>query len=415
MQGLTHKDIAELAGPAEAIPVPDPMRKASSWEITTFLLPVSVGHFRRVLRDNPDLPQGTPEGDSPNAMRWFSFEDVAVLRGYFDTQGRKPTPSGFKTAPVIGLIHPFGGTGKTTALLHLAMAAALSGQKVLVIDADPAGDSTRHLAGSGDLGFGVLPLIARSYGGHLLRANQLRLDQGETPQPMEETISQALGLAAQDVIRPSRLPGLDLIAAPRNLALADLKIGQWQGGARSWQPWRALHDVIHRDGLAEHYDVIFCDTGGGLGPLSLSVAASCDVLVMPVALGDAKAGQAVQKTALGLQALAGAVADIQTRENHTARALGQAGMNLVWGGVHLLLQGETVHTRPDAAALRARFGAAVLPDALPDLAVDGQAGALPVFYDLPPRAMPRARYTALRRDVDACWAGLQRDIRLGRG
>ena len=33
------------------------LRLFSTWEITKYLIPVAPAHFRRVLRQNPDLPQ----------------------------------------------------------------------------------------------------------------------------------------------------------------------------------------------------------------------------------------------------------------------------------------------------------------------------------------------------------------------
>ncbi|MFT5865353.1 MAG: chromosome partitioning protein [Gammaproteobacteria bacterium] len=399
---LTQQDLTEISSKSEFVLQPSPIRTTSAWEITSFVLPMSIGHFRRVLRDNPDLPQGVAEDTAANAPRWFTYQQVEQLRTYFKTQGRKAEPPRPNTAPLISLVHPYGRAGKSTAVLHLATAAALSGLKVLVIDADPAAVVTRALANTSDAGLGVLPLIARSYGGHLLRANQLRLDQGETPQPMEDAIARALGLSATDVIQHSRYPNIDLIAARRSLALADMKLGDWQGRARTWQPWRALHDVIQRDGLADTYNVIFCDTGAGVGPLNLAVAASSDVLVMPVPLGDP---QAETSAAAGLHTLADGLNEIQTRENRTARAMGQTGMKLSWRGMHLLLNGEGTQTRPAAAQMRSRFGSAVLPDGLPEVPAV-RTGEIAQFYDLPTRNLPRATYMPLRRDMDACWQGM---------
>jgi len=406
MNALTQQDITTLAGSDIESNTLAPLRLFSAWEVTTFILPMSIGHFRRVLREMPNLPQGIAQTDAVNAARWFTLNEVETLRAYFKTQGRKPPTLRPHTAPVVGLVQPYGQAGKTTGVLHLATAAALSGLRVLVIDTDPEGAVTRALAapsdGTAHSALGVLPLIARSYGGHLLRANQLRLDQGETPQPMEDMISRALGLAARDVIRHSRYVNIDLIAAPRSLALADMQLGDWQGRARTWQPWRALHDVIKRDRLAQTYDIVFCDTGPGVGPLMLAIAASCDVLVMPVALHTPDAERI---TAAGLRTLADGLSDIQTRENRTARAMGQAGLKLSWRGVHLLASGDCAQTKRATAQIRARFGGAVLPDAMPE--IDWvRAGTVAQFYDLAPRDVPRATYTALRAEMDACWRGL---------
>ena len=35
------------------------LRLFSTWEITRYLIPVAQAHFRRVLKANPDLPQGS--------------------------------------------------------------------------------------------------------------------------------------------------------------------------------------------------------------------------------------------------------------------------------------------------------------------------------------------------------------------
>ena len=37
------------------------LRLFSTWEITRYLIPVAAAHFRRVLRQNPNLPQGRSE------------------------------------------------------------------------------------------------------------------------------------------------------------------------------------------------------------------------------------------------------------------------------------------------------------------------------------------------------------------
>ena len=37
------------------------LRLFSTWEITRYLIPVAQAHFRRVLKANPELPQGRSE------------------------------------------------------------------------------------------------------------------------------------------------------------------------------------------------------------------------------------------------------------------------------------------------------------------------------------------------------------------
>ncbi len=59
------------------------LRPFSTWEITKYLIPVAPAHFRRVLRQNPNLPQGTSETEG--GARWFTLDEVLKLRLHFFT------------------------------------------------------------------------------------------------------------------------------------------------------------------------------------------------------------------------------------------------------------------------------------------------------------------------------------------
>lgn len=63
------------------------LRSFSTWEITKYLIPVAPAHFLRVLRQNPDLPQGRCETDG--GARWFTLDEVLKLRAYFGKEGSK--------------------------------------------------------------------------------------------------------------------------------------------------------------------------------------------------------------------------------------------------------------------------------------------------------------------------------------
>jgi len=52
---------ADLAGSGLAEDGRKSLRRFSTWEITRYLIPVASAHFRRVLKQNPDLPQGLSE------------------------------------------------------------------------------------------------------------------------------------------------------------------------------------------------------------------------------------------------------------------------------------------------------------------------------------------------------------------
>ena len=67
------------------------LRKFSTWEVCRYLIPVAPAHLRRVLKQNPDLPQGEGIGGSVwGRMRrdharlfWRSRADNEVNGWYF--------------------------------------------------------------------------------------------------------------------------------------------------------------------------------------------------------------------------------------------------------------------------------------------------------------------------------------------
>jgi len=63
------------------------LRRFSTWEITKYLIPVATAHFRRVLRQNPDLPQG--ETETTGGAKWFTLDEVLRLRAFFAAEGAK--------------------------------------------------------------------------------------------------------------------------------------------------------------------------------------------------------------------------------------------------------------------------------------------------------------------------------------
>ncbi len=63
------------------------LRLFSTWEITRYLIPVAQAHFRRVLKQNPELPQGRSETEG--GAKWFTLDEVLRLRGHFAAQGSK--------------------------------------------------------------------------------------------------------------------------------------------------------------------------------------------------------------------------------------------------------------------------------------------------------------------------------------
>lgn len=159
------------------------LRKFSIWEICRYLIPVAAAHLRRVLKQNPDLPQGAGEGGS----KWFTFEEVLALRNHFAEEGvsskeyRPYRPEGLP-AKVIAVANFKGGVGKTSTAAHLAMSAALDGYRVLVIDLDSQGSMTSIMGGKvEDEWKTVFPFLAKDYATALQVENRLRGARGEAP------------------------------------------------------------------------------------------------------------------------------------------------------------------------------------------------------------------------------------------
>ena len=191
------------------------LRRFSTWEITKYLIPVAPAHFRRVLRQNPSLPQGFTETDG--GAKWFTLEEVLRFRAFFAAEGvqnrdylpYRPTDL---PAKVLAVANFKGGVGKTSTAAHLAMSAGLDGYKVLVIDLDSQGSMTSIFGGRvEDEWQTVFPMLARHYGEHLRAENQARLDRGEAPLPLEETVIQAMELSAQDLTQNTHWPNINLI------------------------------------------------------------------------------------------------------------------------------------------------------------------------------------------------------------
>ena len=385
------------------------LRKFSTWEITRYLIPVATGHFRRVLKQNPDLPQGTSETEG--GAKWFTFDEVLRLRAHFAAEGSKAKnylpyrPAG-QPAKLVAVANFKGGVGKTSTAAHLAMSAALDGYKVLVVDLDSQGSMTSVFGGRvSDEWQTVFPLIARHYGQALRADNQRRMDRGEAPQPMDDTITDALEITARDIIQPTHWPNIDLIGAQLNLYWAEFQIPVWRMAARGWKLWDALTDMFEADGVLDEYDVIFLDTPPALGYLTINGLAAADILLVPLGASFLE----FDSTGRFFDMLHSTFASIEEAENMAARALGRDGLSFQWDAVRAMVTRYDGTQQAELAALmQAYLGPTLSPHRQDFTALIGQAGEqVQGIYEADYRDFNRETYVRGRQTFDATYAAFK--------
>jgi cellulose biosynthesis protein BcsQ len=386
------------------------LRPFSTWEITHYLIPVAQGHFRRVLKANPDLPQGTSETEG--GAKWFSFDEVLRLRAHFAAEGSKAKdylpyrPRGLP-AKVVAVANFKGGVGKTSTCAHLAMSAALDGYRVLVIDLDSQGSMTSIFGGKVADEWGtVFPLLARHYATHLQAENRARAARGEALLTLDPVLGDALKLGAGDVIARTHWPNIDLIGAQLNLYWAEFQIPVWRMAARGWKLWDALSDMLASEGLLDRYDLVFLDTPPALGYLTINGLAAADILLVPTGASFLE----FDSTGRFFDMLAATFRSIEEGENVAARALGRPELAFEWDAVAALITRHDGAQQAEMAALmQAWLGRTLLRERQDFTALIGQAGEqVAGIYEADYRDFNRETYMRGRETFDATWAAFKR-------
>jgi chromosome partitioning protein len=152
-----------------------------------------------------------------------------------------------RRARIMAVANQKGGVGKTTTAINLGAALAAEGRHVLIVDLDPQGNASTGLgAGTGDRTVTAYDLI--------------------------------LGDAAPtDVIRPTSIANLSLIAATTDLSSADIEL--ISNDRRSF----LLHDALRQTAMEPFgFDYILIDCPPSLNILTVNAMVAADSLIVPL-------------------------------------------------------------------------------------------------------------------------------------
>ncbi|MEI4487852.1 AAA family ATPase [Frigidibacter sp. MR17.14] len=386
------------------------LRKFSTWEVTKYLIPVAPAHLRRVLKSNPDLPQGSGEGGA----KWFTLEEVMVLRDHFATEGagwreyKAWRPEGLP-AKVVAVANFKGGVGKTSTCAHLAMSAALDGYRVLVIDLDSQGSMTSIMGGQvADEWQTAFPMLARDFALHLTRENAVRAAAGQPELPLDETLTEALQVSPRNLIQKTHWPNIDLIGAQLNLYWAEFQVPVWRMQMRSWALWDSLGNALTEGGILDDYDIVLLDTPPALGYLTINALAAADILLVPLGASFLE----FDSTGRFFDMIYSTFASIEEGENRARRDAGLPEIGFQWDAVRALITRFDPAQQTDLAnVVQAYFGDFMTTFRQEVTAMVGQAGEqVSGIYETDYRNFNRDTYVRGRETFDRTWAEVKEVI-----
>jgi chromosome partitioning protein len=150
---------------------------------------------------------------------------------------------------VLAIANQKGGVGKTTTAINLGTALAAVGERVLLLDVDPQGNAST--------GLGVRP--------HDRKTTSYDVLMGEK------------GLEAAAI--PTKVPGLDLVAADPDLSGVELELGHATG--RSFRLRDAMAP-LRADRSDKRYTYVLIDCPPSLNLLTVNAMAAADAVFVPL-------------------------------------------------------------------------------------------------------------------------------------
>jgi chromosome partitioning protein len=149
---------------------------------------------------------------------------------------------------IYAVVNQKGGVGKTTTSVNVAAELALSGKKVLVVDADPQANATS--------GLGV--------------------DKAAVEHSLYDVLVEGMDIKSAILHDVASIPGLDLLPSSLDLSGAEMVMYTEQNLQREFILKKALKNI------APNYDFILIDGPPSLGLLTVNILAAAERLLIPI-------------------------------------------------------------------------------------------------------------------------------------